>query len=185
MKSRGLWIALGTGAALLALMLTGCDNGDKGKMSNTIRFVDTQKVMVDSGLARQEAEHLQAVYGALKEGLALVESHYGSMEKENRQQAEQSDRQILEMQWQAEQRSARQIVNNVMLRTIAGWQQKKRIDAVLPKQSALALNADMDVTADITDELRTATITFGKLPEINLKQADSRNADQAETHTAG
>lgn len=169
--------------ALLSTLLTGCDNGDKGKMSNTIRFVDTQKVMVDSGLAGQEAEHLQAVYSKLKEGLALAESQYDSMDKEKRQQAEQSDRQVLEMQWQAEQRSARQAVNAAMVKSIESWQQKNRVDAVLPAQSALALNAEVDVTAVISGELRTTTVTFGKLPEINLKQADSNSAEQVETKT--
>lgn len=161
--------------SLLTLLLTGCDNGDKGKMTNSIRFVDTQLVMTESGLAKQEVAHLQAVQGSLKNGLALAESQYGTMEKEKRQQAEQSDRQVLEMQWQAEQRSARQAVNAAMLTTIQGWQKKHQVDAVLPKQSALALSDNLDVTADIIAELRTATVPFGKLPEVDIKQNAAKN----------
>jgi Skp family chaperone for outer membrane proteins len=169
MKSTGLWAFLAAGA-LLATLLTGCDNGDKSKMGNTIRFVDTQQVLDMSGLSEQEAVHLKAVGEKLRDGLTLAQSRYATMDEATRRQAELSDRQVLEMQWRSEQQAAHQVVTDAMTKAVLSWQMKNKIDAVMPRQAALALAADVDITADIANALKNEQMTFGTLPEINLKE---------------
>lgn len=163
--------------ALLTTLLTGCENREDVKMSNTVRFVDTQQVMIDSGLAKQEAERLQAVQSKLKEGLALAETQYASMDKTKRTQAEQTDRQVLELYWQAEQQSARHVVNAAILKVIGNWQQQHHIDVILPRQSALALATGVDITAEITRELNSQTLVFSPLPEVSIKKTATKEAD--------
>ncbi|POT55525.1 hypothetical protein C3432_20955 [Citrobacter amalonaticus] len=179
MKSTGLWVCLAAGT-LLTVLLTGCDNGDKNKMGNSVRFVDTQQVLLMSGLGEQEAIHLKAVGERLREGMVLAQSRYATMDDAARRQAELSDRQVLDMQWRAEQQAAHKIVSDAVLKMVGLWQKKNGVDAVLPREHALAVSVSVDITAEIAKELKNEKLIFGQLPKINLRDENSKKTDEAD-----
>ncbi|CAX60130.1 Uncharacterized protein EbC_25990 [Erwinia billingiae Eb661] len=166
MKSGSLLLLLT--ALTGGLLLSGCN--DKGNEKVTMRFVNMDKVLQETGFAAQQASHLQAVRESLMAGEAKASESYAGMDEEKRQKASLADRQLLAVQWQAEKQAAHQRVTGMVKQASDSWMKEHGVSAIMPLSSAVAVSPEADVTEAIVASLKGKTVSFGTVPEITLKQ---------------
>lgn len=154
---------------LAAGLLTGCNQEN----TNVIAFVNMDKVLNESGLMAHEQAHLEQVKEALEAGAKLAESRYNELDKEKVDAARQGDAQILNIQWQSEQVSARNAVAKLVKEQAKVLLTEKKLTAILPQESALVINEKNDVSDDLIKKLQAKTISFGELPQISIKKVES------------
>lgn len=80
MKSKGMWTFIAAGVLLISL-LSGCKENTKG--GDMMKFLNIEKVLVDSGLLTQEKAHLEAVKARLDAGIAMAEKRYETLSDED------------------------------------------------------------------------------------------------------
>lgn len=134
-----------------------------------IKFLNMEKVLVDSGLLTQEKAHLEAVKARLDAGIAMAEKRYEALSDEEKVRAAQADRQLLQIQWQAEQKQARQVVIHALKAESRLYVTEHKLDALMPVDNALAVAGTQDVTPEMTERLKTQSLRFKALPEVSLK----------------
>ena len=154
-------------AILLAATLLSACNEEK---NNVIAFVNMDQLINEFSLQEQESTHLQQVRAALEQGAALAESRYEEMDQDKADAARASDTQVLNAQWQAEQASARSAVLKLVVERAEELREEKKLTAILPLQLALAASPEADFTSALAERLRDSKVTFGKLPDIALKE---------------
>ncbi|PWW07009.1 hypothetical protein [Mangrovibacter plantisponsor] len=155
---------------LAAGIVAGCNEKTTGV--DPVKFVDMEKLLVDSGLAEQEAAHLRLVNERLKQGAELAGKQYSTMDEEKVGLARQADGQILQLQWQAEQQNARKTVLAAVTEAAMSWQDEHGAVAILPRQAALSVAKDADITDDILAKLKNYTVKFNSLPEVAIKSEE-------------
>lgn len=166
MKSKGMWTFIAAGVLLISL-LSGCKENTKG--GDMMKFLNIEKVLVDSGLLTQEKAHLEAVKARLDAGIAMAEKRYETLSDEDKIRAVQADRQLLQLQWQAEQHQARQVVIQALKAESQLYITEHKLDALMPMDNALAVAGAQDITPEMTERLKTHTLSFRALPEVSLK----------------
>lgn len=147
--------------------LVGCDAQQSGEKQ--MKFVNVDKVLVDSGWVKQEQDYLKAVNENLKQGLQLAEKSYANLPADKVEAARQADQHVLSQQWEAQKVAARSVVANAMKKATDTYRSDKKIDVLMPTQTALSVAPELDVSADLTNQLKTTKLDFGKLPVITLK----------------
>lgn len=166
------------GAAMVVLvagaMLVGCDAKSAGDAQ--MKFVNVEKALVESGLLKQEQEHLKAVNENLHKGQQLAEKSYTNLPADKVEAARQADRNVLTQQWKAQQQAARNVVMKAMQTTSDAYRTEKKISVIMPTQAAVSIAPELDVTADLTAKLKAVKVNFGKVPEITLKTAPAPEA---------
>ncbi|HKM95196.1 MAG TPA: hypothetical protein VJY99_00570 [Buttiauxella sp.] len=159
------------GAVLIVVaagsMLVGCDNKQKG--DTTMKFVNVEKVLVDAGLVKQEQDYLMAVNQQLQKGMQMAEKSYTSLPADKVEAARIADKNLLTKQWKAQQQAARNVVLNTLKKASDSYRIEKKIDVLMPTQTALSIDPELDVSADLIAKLKTEKLDFGKLPEITTK----------------
>lgn len=165
-------------AVLAGSFIAGCDAKSAGEQS--MKFVNIEKVIIDSGLAAQEKTHLQAVYQSLQQGAKLGEDSYKSLPQDKAAQARQADANVLNAQWQAEQRAARNAVAAQVAKAADQYRVAHKIDAIMPARSALSYSSDLDITADLVKQLKSEKVVFGNVPKVTQK-SDAKPAEAAKT----
>ncbi len=160
-----------------SVFVTACkdkDMKDMKDMKQSFRVVDVQQVIIKSGLAAQEAEHLKNVRQKLVDGLTLAQSQYKNLSDDKKHEAQQSDQNMIEHQWQNERLQASQAVNLIVQKTLNDWRSKNMISVIIPRQQVISVDESLDITPLIVKELNGAKVKFGKLPEIKLKDKESQ-----------
>ena len=159
------------GAVLIVVaagsMLVGCDNKQKG--DTTMKFVNVEKVLVDAGLVKQEQDYLMAVNQQLQKGMQMAEKSYTNLPAGKVEAARIADKNLLTQQWKAQQQTARKVVLNTLKKASDSYRIEKKIDVLMPTQTALSIDPELDVSADLIAKLKTEKLDFGKLPEITTK----------------
>lgn len=162
-------------AIVLTTFVAGCDQGEKRNMELSVRFVDTQQVLIKSGLADQEKVHLTTVSQALRKGFRLAEMQYDALPEDKRKAAKLSDARLLETHWQQEQYRANAAVTETMQKVIRSWQSENKVSMILPRQYSLAIDESLDITSEIVNQLKNEKVQFGKLPEISVRNDEDNN----------
>ncbi len=155
---------------LAAGLVAGCNEKTTGV--EPVKFVDMEKLLVDSGLAEQEAAHLRLVNERLQRGAELAGKQYSTMDEEKVNLARQADGQILQFQWQAEQQNARKAVLAAVTEAAMSWQDEHGAVAILPRQAALTVAKDADITDEILVKLKNHNVKFNSLPEVAIKSEE-------------
>ncbi|EET7775222.1 hypothetical protein ACI8OU_003954 [Escherichia coli] len=159
---------------VFSVFVTACKDKDMKDMKQSFRVVDVQQVMIKSGLAAQEAEHLKNVRQKLVDGLTLAQSQYKNLSDDKKHEAQQSDQNMIEHQWQNERLQASQAVNLIVQKTLNDWRSKNMISVIIPRQQVISVDESLDITPLIVKELNGAKVKFGKLPEIKLKDKENQ-----------
>ena len=159
------------GAVMVVLvagtMLIGCDAKQAGEAS--MKFVNVQMVLVDSGLLKQEQDHLKAVNESLNKGQQLAEKNYTSLPANKVDAARKADRNVLTQQWKGQQQAARNVVMAALKSATDAYRNDKKIGVILPTQVAMSVSPELDVSADLTQKLKTTKLEFPKLPDFAVK----------------
>ncbi len=148
-------------------MLVGCDTKQAGEAS--MKFVNVEKVLVDSGLLKQEQEHLKAVNESLHKGQQLAEKNYTSLPADKVAAARKADRDVLTQQWKGQQQAARNVVMAALKNATDSYRNDNKIGVILPTQVAMSVSPELDVSADLTLKLKTVKLEFPKLPDFAVK----------------
>jgi Skp family chaperone for outer membrane proteins len=148
-------------------LLAGCDAQQSGEKQ--MKFVNVDKVLVDSGLAKQEQDYLKAVNESLQKGQQLAEKSYSGLPADKVATARQADKNVLSQQWEAQKRTARNVVGAAMKKATDAYRSDNKIDVIMPTQTVLSIDPELDVSADLIAKLKTTQLDFGKVPEITLK----------------
>jgi Skp family chaperone for outer membrane proteins len=156
-------------ALVAGALLVGCDAKPAG--DTQMKFVNVEKVLVESGLVQQEQAHLKAVNENLHKGLQLAEQSYAKLPADKVEAARQADKNVIEQQWKGQQNAARRVVMKALKTASDSYRTEKKIAVIMPMQSAVSVAPELDVTADLTEKLKAAKVDFGKVPEITLKTA--------------
>ncbi len=160
-------------------LLAGCDSKSTGE--KTMKFVNIEQVIIDSGFAAQEKTHLEAVHQSLQSGATLAEEAYKSLPQDKLAQARQADANVLNGLWQAEQRAARNVVIAQVAKAAEQYRAAHKIDAIMPAQTALSYSKELDVSADLIAQLKNEKVNFGDLPTITQKAEPQPVPESADT----
>lgn len=155
-------------------LLVGCDAQQSGEKQ--MKFVNVDKVLVDSGLAKQEQDYLKAVDESLQKGQKLAETRYANLPADKVAAARQADKNILSQQWESQKRTARNVVGAAMKKATDAYRSDSKIDVIMPTQTVLSIDPALDVSADLIAKLKTTKLDFGKVPEITLKANEPAKA---------
>lgn len=162
------------GTVMIALvagaLLVGCDAKPAGDAQ--MKFINVEKVLVESGLVQQQEAHLKAVNENLHKGLQLAEKSYANLPADKVEAARQADKNVIAQQWEVQQNAARIVVMKALKTASDTYRSEKKIAVIMPMQAAVSVAPELDVTADLTQKLKTAKVDFGKVPEITLKTAE-------------
>lgn len=161
-----------------SFFITACGDKDGQVKNQSVRIVDIQQVIINSGLAEQEAEHLKSVRKTLADGLTLAQAQYENLPEEKKNEAKQNDNKLIEYQWQNERFLARKAVGQTIQNAIDKWRIKNNISIIIPRQQALSLDKGLDITPLIVKELKGAKVKFGELPVISLKQKENSPSEK-------
>lgn len=156
-------------ALVAGALLVGCDAKPAGDAQ--MKFINVEKALVESGLVQQEQAHLKAVNENLHKGLQLAEKSYANLPADKVEAARQADKNVIAQQWKAQQNAARVVVMKALKTASDTYRSEKKIAVIMPMQAAVSVAPELDVTADLTQKLKTAKVDFGKVPEITLKTA--------------
>lgn len=131
-----------------------------------MKFVDMEQLLAKSGLAEQETVHLRKVNARLMQSLELAGQHYDQLDAQSVLSARQADQQMAKFQWHQAQQSARKAVLAAVSQAALAWQDEHGAVAILPRQAAIAVSADADITNDLADKLKYRKVVFGELPDV-------------------
>ncbi|RRZ96947.1 hypothetical protein [Erwinia sp. 198] len=157
----------------ITLLLAGCDRSE----TQPVKFINPEKVMQDSGLAEQLKTRLQAVDKKLQQGLEMAQENGARLPEEKRRSALLADRQLLDLEWQHEQRRANGVVMKAIAEAAGEYRQQHQLLAILPTQAALAFAPEADISEALAKTLKGKTLDFGALPKIGVKSEEPASAE--------
>lgn len=171
MRKPGRKIAIIVFSMLLAsTLLSGCDTKTQGEKA--VKFINIDRVMQESGLAEQQQQRLKTVNETLQSGLKMSQQNTASLTEEKRQKALLADQQLLNLEWQREQKKARTVVLKAITDTAEAWRKEHNLLAIFPVQSVLASDPEADISEEIVKRLKDQEVDFGSLPTIAAKPAE-------------
>lgn len=133
-----------------------------------MKFVDMEQLLAKSGLAEQETVHLRKVNARLTQALELAGQHYSQLDVESVPSARLADQQMAKFQWHQAQKNARKAVLAAVSQAALAWQDEHGAVAILPRQAAIAVSADADITDDLADKLKSRKVVFSELPDVTI-----------------
>lgn len=158
---------------VFALLLAGCEQ----KETQTVKFINPESVIRDSGLAEQLKVRLKAVDERLQQGLKLAQENGAKLPEEKRHSALLADQQLLNLEWQRFQNQANGVALKAITEAAENYRQAHKLLAVLPTQSALASAPEADISKDLAKQLEGKKLEFGELPKISVKSEEQKAAE--------
>ncbi|MEJ5073899.1 hypothetical protein WH357_16410 [Enterobacter ludwigii] len=160
-------VILALAAAIALGGLAGCDQ--KNTSAPDIGVVDIGKVLKDSTIGKQEIEHDKQVQAVLIKANDEAKKGYAALSADEQKKASDADAKILNRQWLAEQKAARQASLDAIAKAVDTYRQEKKLALIVDNQNVISSDAKLDVTADIITRLEKTQVTYGNLPTITVK----------------
>ncbi len=153
---------------VVALMVftTGCISTEKSaeKVTSTppaVGVVDTARIFRESTPGKNGVNFLEQVQLEMQEELNKLQE---AIQKDPENKELQQSVQAIYMQYQqrigAEEQNVVNILNDLMLRTIADYRVNKKFLVIVSKEATLAYDNSVDVSSDIIAELNKHDIKF-------------------------
>lgn len=158
---------------LIMSALAGCDQSEPSQQK--IVFVDMAKVLETSDIGKQESAWQQKVHDILVQARKSAETRYSSMNAEQLQKSQAADTMLLNGQWMAEQRHAREASLKAIAAAVEAYRVNHKITLVLDQHQVIAIDKRADITQDIIKQLHGVKINYGKLPEVSLKKETNKD----------
>ncbi|WP_018125876.1 OmpH family outer membrane protein [Desulfovibrio oxyclinae] len=151
-------------ALVLLLGLTACNQQQKAD-SLKIGVVD-ETVAFQSNSATSEA---MAYLQKKGEGLqAEAREAYEAMQADENQETTARYKQAMGKLQQSMGKEQQRIfgkLNDAFVKELEAYRQEKGLDIILPKQSALSMSPELDVTEEVTERMNKVQIDFDAMPE--------------------
>ena len=158
---------------LIMSALAGCDQF--GQSQQKIVFIDMAKVIKTSDIGRQESAWQKKVHDILVQAGKSAETRYSTLNAEQVQKSRAADTMLLNGQWMAEQRHAREASLKAIAAAVEAYRVNHKITLVLEQHQVIAIDKRADITQDIIRQLHGVKINYGKLPEVSLKKETSKD----------
>ncbi|MCS2148709.1 hypothetical protein MUU51_10170 [Scandinavium sp. H17S15] len=160
--------------------LAGCDQ--KNASTPEIGVVDIGKVLKDSAIGKQEIEHGKQVQAVLIKANDEAKQGYAALSADEQKKASNADAQVLNHQWMAEQKAARQASLAAIVKAVDTYRQEKKLALIVDNQNVISSDAKLDVTADIITRLEKTQVTYGDLPTITVKKPEAAESETPAEH---
>lgn len=158
---------------LIMSTLAGCDQSEPSQQK--IVFIDMAKVLKTSDIGKQESAWQKKVHDILIQAEKSAETRYSTMNAEQVQKSRAADTMLLNGQWMAEQRHAREASLKTIAAAVESYRVNHKITLVLEQNQVIAIDKRADITQDIIRQLHGVEVNYGKLPEVSLKKETSKD----------
>ena len=133
-------------------------------------YININTVVTKSSLAEQQKSHLDNVKKALDNVISDAQKNYKSMSKEQAAKSKASDDQLINMQWQIEQRNSMQIIINEIKKAASEVGKEKGYSMILDEGNMMYGDAKNDISEDVITKLKDVKVTFSPLPTFSIKK---------------
>lgn len=147
-------------------------------MQQKITYIDLGKVLNESVIGKQEQARQQKVHDILLQAGKDAEARYAAMTPEQRQKSAAADQTVLNNQWAAEQRHAREVSLKTITAAVEAYRVNHKIDVVLSQNQVVAIDPRSNISDDIIGKLKDVHVDYGALPAVTIKEADDKNAQE-------
>ncbi len=158
---------------LMISALAGCDQAEQSQQN--IVFMDMAKVLNTSDIGKQESARQKKVHDILIQAEKSAEARYSSMSTEQIQKSRTADTMLLNGQWMAEQRHAREASLKAIAAAVEAYRVNHKITLVLDQSQVIAIDKRADISQDIINQLRGVKVNYGALPEVSLKKETEKS----------
>lgn len=138
--------------------------------SESVFFVNIDRVICESPLGAQEKAHLTEVRTALLAGAELAEKNYEKMSTKKQSCARQADEQLIGKQWIVEQKAARSAVISAVLSVADSLRQQNGYGLIVSSSVVITATPDRDVSGVLVEALKDVQVTFSSVPQVNKKE---------------
>lgn len=168
---------------MASIFLTGCDQPGSGH--SKIAYVDVTKVINNSAVGKQEAEHNNDVKNVILKAEADATEKYKSMTTLQQQKNREVDNQILNQLWMAEQQHSREVSIKAISDEAEKFRVSKGLDYVINSAFVLAAKEDANVTDELIKQLEQKKVAYGDLPKISVANAGSDSSNPGDSSQSG
>lgn len=164
--------------SLLISALAGCEQVEQQQQK--IAFIDMEKVLQKSDISKQESDRQQKVHNILTQAQKEAEARYGAMADEQRNKSQAADSILLNGQWIAEQRHAREASLKAIAAAVEAYRVNHKMTLVLNQNQFIAIDKRADISTEIIEQLKGVKVNYGELPEVAFKTAKNKNIKSTE-----
>lgn len=162
--------------ALALLALGGC-NGEK---KDSLAVVDAEVVFQDSKLASAGMQHLEALTSDMQDRLVKMQEQLGAAPEDKAlEQRLQSELFALQGNMDRAQRAVAERVNKLFDDAVEECRKSQGLEIVLPKQLAMAVNPDADITAKVVEIMDKSTVDFSDITLDNSNAAPAGSGEDS------
>lgn len=170
-------------AAALCLSLTACLDAASGPAP--IAVVDTEKILTQSGPAKEAEEHLQKVQRILQKGLDDLAALYKG--KENTPEARRAlaeGHAALQNRMAAERRAVAVLLDQLLRSSVRDWRAQNPRAVVISQTVLLDSDASVDATEAVLASMNTLHPAFPPLPSVTVTPPQEKSAGEADRKAA-
>lgn len=161
--------------ALLAVFALGGCNGEK---KDSLAVVDAEMVFQQSKLAAAGMQHLEALTSDMQDRLVKMQDQLGAAPEDKAlEQRLQSELFALQGNMDRAQRAVAERVNKLFDDAVEECRKNQGLEIVLPKQLAMAVNPDADITEKVVAVMDKITVDFSDITLDAPKAAPAGAAD--------
>jgi Skp family chaperone for outer membrane proteins len=161
---------------MTVIALAGCDRVTT--MKQKIACIDMAQVLRDSVVGEQEAEHNKQVKAVLLKAQRQAQNHYKGLSDQQLNKARMADTMIINQQWLAEQRDARNQSIKIISGVVDTYRKEHGLTLVIDSTQVIAADGQADISADIIEQLKDVKIDYGELPRVSFKGAGEDKPSQ-------
>ncbi|MDR1125087.1 MAG: OmpH family outer membrane protein [Deltaproteobacteria bacterium] len=153
-------VPLALAALLSAFALGGC-NGEK---KNSLAIVDAEVVFQESKLASAGMRHLEGLTSDMQDRLVKMQEQLSAAPADKElEQRLQTELFTLQGNMDRAQRAVAEQVNKLFDDAVEQCRKEQGLDIVLPRQLAMAVNPDVDITAKVVALMDKASADFSDI----------------------
>lgn len=139
--------------------------------ANDIAYINIGTVITKSSLAEQQKSHLDEVKQALDNVISDAQKNYKSMNKEQAAKAKSSDDQLINMQWQIEQRNSMQSILTEIKKASNEVGKEKGYSMIFDEGNMMYADPKNDISTDVISKLKNVKVTFPPIPTFSIKKS--------------
>ncbi|MEG1421748.1 hypothetical protein [Citrobacter sp.] len=158
---------------VMVIGLSGCDQ--LGLNQSKVVYVDIAKVLNESSIGKQEAQHNQDIKDVLLKAESDAKEKYAAMSEKQQQQSRAADNLTLNQVWVAEQQYSREVSLKAITEEAEIYRVSHKMDYVMVSTSLLAAKEGADITSDLIKQLEKKKVNYGDLPKISVADSQDKN----------
>ena len=159
------------------LCLAACELRDTAPHAPGV--VDVEKVLRDSRAAQAARVHLSQARANLQKGLEMLETEYKDAPENERREVLAEGLMALNRQMATEEQAASQVVLQMMREEVSAWRKSSKAPYVMERRNLLDVDAELDVTAAIIEEMNKREPKFAAPPRVEVRKREAPRAGES------